>query len=611
MPSLKLNTVGKKGKKTGSLKDVSMEAIERVGRDPDIDHSKSHLNIIRGYQSTEGLMAYSDKHIQEMNIIRKSQGKKAIRKDAVRMCATIIKPPAAEMRDISYEDQIRFFDTAVDTFGEIVGTDNIKTVAIHFDEKGPHAHILWEPMTSDGELCAKKVHDRTFFHNVNECIPKALRKAGFDVEDCNMYEMAEEEYAEERKKNAGRTSSEYKRDAEKKKHELDILIQEKEQEYADKTGRVLTFDEVTAITEKKVPLRKDIVLVNKEELKDLRTTAMHVEESDAERERAIEKMNQALADKANAENDAAIAIVVADEKMEKAETMVAEYEDKKSELEKEKQEFQEHMQQEKEKFDQDCAEKEAATQKRADQIIDGAVRKADVIITGAEEKVKQIEREAEDKKESLTSDIQTLQYKKFRLSMEVGPLSRQAENAHEIIDDAKAKADGIRAAAYQDGYDAGKKEGKKDYLQLIETAKDKVSEAEDEKESILTVARSDADRIRRSAEMDARIMLDDAKRKADEELAPKKFWDELMSIEGEGDFKKYRKESWFWLEVEKACKEALPAREKLKELEAIVSFIPKFIMDRAREIYKKLRRAWRPGDDYVSTQEPKHIYRTR
>lgn len=260
MPSLKLNDVGKVSKHCGSFKKVAKEALkERKGRDTDIDKSKADDNITEGFQTAAELLAYSEQHIvelnaeidkrnkalEEINLQRKEQGlkplpkEKHIRQDAVKMCATIIKPPAVWIETLEREQQEKFFRDCIDKLSELVGADNIKSIAIHFDEQGAHMHLFWEPMTEDGRLCGKDVHNIKFFGKLNREMPKFLREHGWEIDDCNAYDAAAEQelkaklgkdgyrkhLAEKSAKN-GRSSFKYKTEAENKKRELEQEVED-------------------------------------------------------------------------------------------------------------------------------------------------------------------------------------------------------------------------------------------------------------------------------------------------------------------------------------------------------------------------------------------------
>ena len=225
LPSLKLNNAGTKTKRCGSFKSVAYEALEeRKGHDPDIDQSKSSENIYRGYRSAEELMEYSRKHVAQL----KDKNGRSIRKDAVVMCVTILKPPAAMMDTLPRSEQIRFLDDAEEGLARIVGKVNIKSSATHFDELGAHRHVFHEPMTEDGRLCAKEVHNLKFFGRVNRELPALLREKGWDIEDCEMYDAAQQDYETVRGKNrdSGRSSARFKADAEQELQEIVNMVNE-------------------------------------------------------------------------------------------------------------------------------------------------------------------------------------------------------------------------------------------------------------------------------------------------------------------------------------------------------------------------------------------------
>lgn len=226
IPSLKLNNIGTKSKHCGDFRSVAEEAlIERKGHDPDINPELSSQNIYEGFRTAEELLAYSDAHCSEL---RDAIGR-SLRSDAVRMCVTIIKPPAAMMDTLTKEEQMRFLTDGVEKIREIVGANNVKSTAWHFDEQGGHVHIFWEPMTPDGRLCAKELHDLKYFGRLNREMPEYLRSKGWDIDDCNAYDaasaelMTEQERAERRQKR-GRSSAVYKAAAQKELNEIELTI---------------------------------------------------------------------------------------------------------------------------------------------------------------------------------------------------------------------------------------------------------------------------------------------------------------------------------------------------------------------------------------------------
>ena len=272
-PTIKLNNVGTTSKKCGDLKKVSAEALsERQGLDRDIDQSRASLNLYEGYASSAELMAYSKAHIAELNEKAAAEGKRKIRSDAVVMVATVLKPPAHFMNGLSREDQIRLLKDGVEGFANIVGKANVKSAAYHFDEQGSHVHVFWEPMTADGRLSAKEAVSLKTFSRINKELPQFMRARGWDIEDCKVYDEAEErakrktlgeaEYrkqtAEKRAKN-GRSSYKYKAEAEEARRKAEAEVEELETAVSDlRTQVIQQRDEIENLESELFAKRKEL-----------------------------------------------------------------------------------------------------------------------------------------------------------------------------------------------------------------------------------------------------------------------------------------------------------------------------------------------------------------
>lgn len=87
------------------------------------------------------------------------QGKKAIRKDAVKFLSLVLTGSHEDMIRLS-QDQVKFkewqqanYDFVAKEFGET----NMMRFTLHLDEKTPHLHAVVVPLTEDGRLSAKEV----------------------------------------------------------------------------------------------------------------------------------------------------------------------------------------------------------------------------------------------------------------------------------------------------------------------------------------------------------------------------------------------------------------------------------------------------------------------
>ncbi|MFD5854312.1 MobV family relaxase [Cytobacillus pseudoceanisediminis] len=118
---------------------------------PDINKADSHLNydLINGQRQID----YTDKinQVIEDNV---TSGKK-IRKDAVRLAEFLITSDKEFFEKISPKEQKRYFETAHEFLADRYGEKNLIYATVHHDEKTPHMHVGFVPVTEDGRLSAK------------------------------------------------------------------------------------------------------------------------------------------------------------------------------------------------------------------------------------------------------------------------------------------------------------------------------------------------------------------------------------------------------------------------------------------------------------------------
>ena len=248
------------GKKTNPLEKFVKEAgMEREGRDPDIDPAKAKDNVFEsqyGYTSGQEVIDHARRRLEE---ISKARGK-AVRKDAVPLCSTIVKPSAAIIQKLKKEEQMDMCRASVEEAQIVIGarilayetkkkmSDIDRTealergkkatvmVAYHFDEGAPHPHILWEPITWKDDIpkTEAKIHDTVFLGGLNK-IAERMNDRGYDFKLAFDYLTATEEQREEHKNVPSGMSSlefkkmkreEYNREIEAKKEMIAVLDQE-------------------------------------------------------------------------------------------------------------------------------------------------------------------------------------------------------------------------------------------------------------------------------------------------------------------------------------------------------------------------------------------------
>lgn len=146
---------------------------------PDIDPTRSHLNKDFINDQPINFKKKWEKRIEEGYTINRE-----IRHDATLYNEFIIGSDKEFFDKLDQAEKDRFFKTATDFFTERYGKENVLYSIAHYDElrgAGAHAHVAVVPL-KDGKLTSKAVFDRKELRYLQEELPKALQRAGFDIE---------------------------------------------------------------------------------------------------------------------------------------------------------------------------------------------------------------------------------------------------------------------------------------------------------------------------------------------------------------------------------------------------------------------------------------------
>jgi hypothetical protein len=144
----------------------------------DIDQSRAHLNYDLVNQSNIDYNEKINKRIEE----GVTTGK-AIRKDAVKLASFMVTSDKEFFDRLPEREEKQFFESAYEFFCEKYGEKNIAYATVHKDEKTPHMHVGFVPITEDGRLSAKD-----FFGKKQQLVElqdgfhEHMRDAGFELE---------------------------------------------------------------------------------------------------------------------------------------------------------------------------------------------------------------------------------------------------------------------------------------------------------------------------------------------------------------------------------------------------------------------------------------------
>lgn len=143
---------------SGSVKGIQIhDRREKEGAshtNPDIDWSQSHQNYDLHPAQNENFNRVVKERIGELNLTR------AVRKDAVVMAQVLVTSDHDYFDKLTPEQTKKFFEDSYNFLADRYGKENIVSSVVHMDERTPHMHFNFVPVTEDGRLAAKNVLTR-------------------------------------------------------------------------------------------------------------------------------------------------------------------------------------------------------------------------------------------------------------------------------------------------------------------------------------------------------------------------------------------------------------------------------------------------------------------
>ena len=137
-----------KGPEIGHIESHNERTKDEYASNPDIDKSRSCLNF--------HLLEPERKYRAEAERQIKDAGCRT-RSDSVRVVEALVTA-TPEFFKGKKKDKIKaYFQEALDFIREHQDPKTIISTVVHMDEKTPHMHLSFVPLTEDGRLCAKEI----------------------------------------------------------------------------------------------------------------------------------------------------------------------------------------------------------------------------------------------------------------------------------------------------------------------------------------------------------------------------------------------------------------------------------------------------------------------
>ena len=165
--------------KSGDVKGLQIhnQRERDYSKNKDIDRSKSELN----YDLHNNKNINYNRRVKEI-LEEGYKGKRSVRKDAVILTSTLVSSDGDFFKNLSEEEQRKFFEESYEYFKQRYGESNIVSAVVHMDETTPHMHLCAVPLTSDGRLSGKDIINRNTLKKIQDELPKRLQSKGFTVE---------------------------------------------------------------------------------------------------------------------------------------------------------------------------------------------------------------------------------------------------------------------------------------------------------------------------------------------------------------------------------------------------------------------------------------------
>lgn len=137
-----------KGPEISRIEAHNERTKEKYASNPDIDINRSPLNF--------HLISPDQKYRAEAGRQIAAAGCRT-RKDSVRLVETLITGSPEFFQGKSEQEIHAFFEHALDFLKQRQRKDSFVSAVVHMDEKTPHMHVVFVPLTHDDRLSAKEI----------------------------------------------------------------------------------------------------------------------------------------------------------------------------------------------------------------------------------------------------------------------------------------------------------------------------------------------------------------------------------------------------------------------------------------------------------------------
>lgn len=137
-----------KGPEIGHIESHNERTKEKYASNPDIDTTRSNLNF-HLVTPEQKYRAESEKQIAEAGCRTRS--------DSVRVVEALVTASPEFFKGKKKSEVKAYFTEALDFLQKYQSKETIISAVVHMDEKTPHMHLCFVPLTKDNRLSAKEI----------------------------------------------------------------------------------------------------------------------------------------------------------------------------------------------------------------------------------------------------------------------------------------------------------------------------------------------------------------------------------------------------------------------------------------------------------------------
>lgn len=171
--------------------------IQRHNQRENKNYNNKDINHEETYKNYDLINAQNIKYKDKIDetIDENYSGKRKIRSDAIRHVDGLVTSDKDFFDDLSGEEIERFFKDSLEFLENEYGKENMLYATVHLDERVPHMHFGFVPLTEDGRLSAKEqLGNKKDFTQLQDRFNEYVNEKGYELERGTSKEVTEREH---------------------------------------------------------------------------------------------------------------------------------------------------------------------------------------------------------------------------------------------------------------------------------------------------------------------------------------------------------------------------------------------------------------------------------